>query len=88
MPPHTRSLLDGVSHHPTLRATVPGLKREEISDYHSFLSVIFGPVKTKPYLIEEHDAEPGVMSSAEAGLGIAIGAEAFGYSFGNRVANA
>ena len=27
----------------------------------------------------------GVMSSVEAGIGIAIGAEAFGYSFGNRV---
>jgi DNA-binding transcriptional LysR family regulator len=25
------------------------------------------------------------MSSVEAGIGIAIGAEAFGYSFGNRV---
>ncbi len=62
-----------------------GLTREEYPDYHSFLSVIFGPVKTKPHLIEEHDSISGVMSSVEAGIGIAIGAEAFGYSFGNRV---
>ncbi len=61
------------------------LTREEYPDYHSFLSVIFGPVKTKPHLIEEHDSISGVMSSVEAGIGIAIGAEAFGYSFGNRV---
>ena len=61
------------------------LTREEYPDYHSFLSVIFGPVKTKPHLIEEHDSVSGVMSSVEAGIGIAIGAEAFGYSFGNRV---
>jgi len=61
------------------------LTREEYPDYHSFLSMIFGPVKTKPHLIEEHDSISGVMSSVEAGIGIAIGAEAFGYSFGNRV---
>ena len=47
--------------------------------------MIFGPVKTKPHLIEEHDSISGVMSSVEAGIGIAIGTEAFGYSFGNRV---
>jgi DNA-binding transcriptional LysR family regulator len=62
-----------------------GLTREEYPDYHSFLSVIFGSLKTKPQLIEEHDSISGVMSSVEAGIGIAIGAEAFGYSFGNRV---
>ena len=55
-----------------------GLTREEYPEYHSFLSVIFGPVKTKPHLIEEHDSISGVMSSVEAGIGIAIGAEAFG----------
>ena len=62
-----------------------GLTREEYPDYHNFLSVIFGPVKTKPHLIEEHDSMSGVMSSVEAGIGIAIGAEGFGYSLGNRV---
>jgi DNA-binding transcriptional LysR family regulator len=50
-----------------------GLTREEYPDYHNFLSVIFRPVKTKPNLIEEHDSISGVMSSAEAGIGIAIG---------------
>jgi DNA-binding transcriptional LysR family regulator len=62
-----------------------GLTREDYPEYHSFLSVIFASVKTKPQLIEEHDSISGVMSSVEAGIGIAIGAEAFGYRFGNRV---
>jgi LysR family transcriptional regulator, benzoate and cis,cis-muconate-responsive activator of ben and cat genes len=62
-----------------------GLTREEYPDFHNLLSVIFGRVKTKPHLIEEHDSMSGVMSSVEAGIGIAIGAEAFGYSLGNRV---
>lgn len=42
-------------------------------------------MKQKSHIIEEHDNISGVMSSVEAGIGIAIGAEAFGYSFGNRV---
>ena len=49
-----------------------GLTREEYPDYHSFFSVIFGPVRTKPRLIEEHDSISGVMSSVEAGLGITL----------------
>ena len=46
-----------------------GLTREEYPDYHSFLSVIFGPVKTKPHIIEEHDSISGVMSSVKLVLG-------------------
>ena len=61
------------------------LTREEYPDYHGFLSVIFGPVEAKPHLIEEHDSMSGVMSSVEAGIGVAIGAEAISHSFGNRV---
>ena len=60
------------------------LTREEYPDYHSFLSVIFGPVKTKPHLIEEHDSFSAVMSAVEAGTGVAIATD-FGYSFGNRL---
>ena len=45
-----------------------GLAREEYPDYHSFLTVIFGPVKIKPHLVEEHDSISGVLSSVEAGF--------------------
>jgi DNA-binding transcriptional LysR family regulator len=62
-----------------------GLTREEYPDYYDYLSVTFSKVKQKPRVVEEHDSISGVMSSVEAGIGIAIGAEAFGYSFGNRV---
>ena len=86
MPPHHAfATRRSVSLADAAREPFIGLTREEYPDYHSFLSVIFGPVKTKPHLIEEHDSISGVMSSVEAGIGIAIGAEAFGYSFGNRV---
>src|SRR6267154_1162711 len=47
--------------------------------------IIFSKVKQKPRVVEEHDSMSGVMSSVEAGIGVAIGAEGFGYSFGNRV---
>jgi DNA-binding transcriptional LysR family regulator len=62
-----------------------GLTREDYPDYHSILAVIFGPVKTKPHLIEEHDSMSGVMSSVEAGIGVSLGGEALRYTFGNRV---
>jgi DNA-binding transcriptional LysR family regulator len=42
-------------------------------------------VKQKPRVVEEHDSMAGILSSVEAGTGVAIGAEVFGYSFGNRV---
>jgi DNA-binding transcriptional LysR family regulator len=67
------------------RLTANALAKAGHTVYDCFLSVIFGSVKTKPHLIEEHDSISGVISSVEAGIGIAIGAEAFGYSFGNRV---
>ena len=86
MPPHHAfATRRSVSLADAARQPFIALTREEYPDYHSFLSVIFGPVKTKPHLIEEHDSISSVMSSVEAGIGIAIGAEAFGYSFGNRV---
>jgi DNA-binding transcriptional LysR family regulator len=42
-------------------------------------------VKQKPRVVEEHDSISGVMSAVEAGTGVAIGVDVFGYSFGNRV---
>jgi DNA-binding transcriptional LysR family regulator len=61
-----------------------GLTREEYPDYHDFLSLIFGPIKRKPRIVEEYESMAGVVSSLEAGTGVAIVSEAFGYSFGNR----
>jgi DNA-binding transcriptional LysR family regulator len=41
-------------------------------------------VKQKPRVVEEHDSISGVMSAVEAGTGVAIGVDVFGYGFGNR----
>jgi DNA-binding transcriptional LysR family regulator len=61
-----------------------GLTREDYPDYHDFLSLIFGPIKRKPRIVEEYESMAGIVSSLEAGTGVAIVSEAFGYSFGNR----
>ena len=55
-----------------------GLTHEEYPEFYEYLSAIFRLVKEKPRIAEEHDSISGVMSSVEAGIGIAIGAEAFG----------
>ena len=83
-PHHAFATRRSVSLADAAREPFIALTREEYPDYHSFLSIIFGPVKTKPHLIEEHDSMSGVMSSVEAGTGVAIATD-FGYSFGNRV---
>ena len=68
-------------------ATEPliGLTREDYPDYYDYLSIIFSKLKQKPRVVEEHDSFSGIMSAVEAGTGVAIGVNLFGYSFGNRV---
>jgi DNA-binding transcriptional LysR family regulator len=61
------------------------LTREEYPEYHEYLSAIFRSVKEKPRVVEEHDSIAGVVSSIEAGAGVTLVTEAFGYSFGKRV---
>ena len=62
-----------------------GLSREEYPEYHDFLAAIFHSVKQKPRVVEEHDSMSGVISSVEAGAGVAIATEAFRHAFGHRV---
>src|SRR6476659_4660512 len=62
-----------------------GLTREDFPDYHGFLARLFAPVKNKPRVIEEHDSLTSVFSAVEAGTGVAVAADALGYTFGNRV---
>ena len=62
-----------------------GLTREDYPDYHGYLATLFASVKNKPQVIEEHDGMTSVVSAVEAGTGVAVALEAFGYSFGNRV---
>jgi DNA-binding transcriptional LysR family regulator len=53
--------------------------------YFDHLSAIFASLKQKPRVIEEHDSMSGIVSSVEAGTGVALAKEVFSYSFGNRV---
>ena len=62
-----------------------GLTREDYPGYYDYVSIIFSKVKRKPRVVEEHDSLSGILASVEAGTGVAIGMDVFGYSFGNRV---
>jgi DNA-binding transcriptional LysR family regulator len=61
------------------------LTREDYPEYHDYLSITFSKVKQKPRVVEEHDSMAGILSSVEAGAGVAFGGDVFGYSFGPRV---
>jgi hypothetical protein len=41
---------------------------------------MFRPIKRKPRIAEEHESMTGIVSSLEAGNGVAIASEVFGYS--------
>jgi LysR family transcriptional regulator, benzoate and cis,cis-muconate-responsive activator of ben and cat genes len=93
---HERVCVVVARHHPLARrraipltevAAEPliGLTHEDYPEYYDYLSIAFSKVKQKPRVVEEHDSMAGILSSVEAGTGVAIGAEVFGYSFGNRV---
>jgi len=62
-----------------------GLTHEDYPEYYDYLSIAFSKVKQKPRVVEEHDSMAGILSSVEAGTGVAIGSDAFSYSFGNRL---
>jgi DNA-binding transcriptional LysR family regulator len=62
-----------------------GLTREDFPDYDSYLATLFASVKNKPRVIEEHGSMTSVVSAVEAGTGVAVAVDAFGYTFGNRV---
>jgi len=62
-----------------------GLTKQEYPEYRDFLSVFFRSIKQKPRVIEEHDSIAGVISSVEAGAGVAIATGAFSHAFGHRV---
>jgi len=68
-------------------ATEPliGLTHEDYPEYYDYLSIMFSKVKQKPRVVEEHDSMAGILSSVEAGAGVAFGGDVFGYSFGPRV---
>ena len=61
------------------------LTREDYPEYHDSLSLMFRLIKRKPRIVEEHDSMASIVSSLEAGTGVAIASEVFGHSFGNRV---
>jgi LysR family transcriptional regulator, benzoate and cis,cis-muconate-responsive activator of ben and cat genes len=93
---HERVCVAVARHHPfARRRAIPltevaaepliGLTHEDYPEYYDYLSIAFSKVKQKPRVVEEHDSMAGILSSVEAGTGVAIGADVFGYSFGNRV---
>jgi DNA-binding transcriptional LysR family regulator len=62
-----------------------GLTREDYPGYYDYMSIIFSKVKQKPRVVEEYDSYSGIISSVEAGTGVALGPDVLGRSVGNRI---
>jgi DNA-binding transcriptional LysR family regulator len=67
------------------REPLIGLIRENFPDYHFFVSAIFAATKNKPRIAEERDSIAGIISAVEAGTGVGLAGDRFGYIFGHRV---
>jgi DNA-binding transcriptional LysR family regulator len=58
---------------------------EQFPDYHCFIDTVFAATKSKPTVVEEHDSIAGLISAVEAGRGVGLAGDRFGYLFGQRI---
>jgi DNA-binding transcriptional LysR family regulator len=58
---------------------------QQFPDYHFFIDTVFASTKKKPTAVEEHDSVAGLISAVEAGRGVGLAGDRFGYIFGQRV---
>ena len=61
------------------------LARETFRDYYNYFTAIFAPTKMKPRIVEELDDISGVISAIEAGNGVGLASDFFGYTVGRRL---
>lgn len=58
---------------------------EEFPDYHFFIDEVFASTKFKPRIAAQRDSVAGLISAVEAGVGVGLAGDRFGYLFGQRV---
>jgi len=61
------------------------LNRKDYPDYHESLEAMFADVKAKPRVAEEHDSVSSLITSVEAGSGVAIVSESINCISGPRL---
>jgi DNA-binding transcriptional LysR family regulator len=61
------------------------LTRETFRDYYNYFTAIFAPTKIRPRVVEELEDISGVISAIEAGNGVGLASDFFGYAVGRRL---
>jgi DNA-binding transcriptional LysR family regulator len=59
--------------------------RKDYSDYHDELAAVFGPLKTRLRIVEEHDGVSSLIPAVESGAGVAMVAQSLSCIVGNRL---
>ena len=67
------------------REPLIALSKQEYPDYHESLDALFSATKAKPAIAEEHDSVSSLITSVEAGNGIALVAESIDCIAGRRL---
>jgi DNA-binding transcriptional LysR family regulator len=84
-PTHPLARRSAVSLEAASREPFIGLIPGQFPDYRFFTSAVFASTKDKPTIVEERDSLAGLISAVEAGTGVALAGDRFGYIFGHRV---
>jgi LysR family transcriptional regulator, benzoate and cis,cis-muconate-responsive activator of ben and cat genes len=84
-PKHPFARRKTVSLEDAAREPFIGYNREEFPGYNRHLNAVFTRLKAKPRIVEEHDGFSSIIPAIEAGRGVALVSESFGFSAGNRV---
>ena len=61
------------------------LTRETFRDYYNYFNAIFAPTKIRTRVVEELEDISGVISAIEAGNGVGLASDFFGYTVGRRL---
>ena len=84
-PEHSMTRLRSIPLAKAAQGPLVGFSRKEYPDYSDYLEVLFGPLKTKPTIAQEHDSAASLVAAIESGAGVAIVPENFACSTGTRL---
>src|SRR5262249_51209317 len=59
--------------------------RKDYPEAYEMLNAIFGAIKTKPHIVEEHDSVSSLIAAVEAGNGVTIAAQSLACTAGLRL---
>jgi DNA-binding transcriptional LysR family regulator len=84
-PKHAFARLQSVPLARAAREPFVAFTRKDYPEYHEYFTDLFGTVKAKPRIVEEHDSAASLVAAVEAGCGVALAPNALACIAGPRL---